>query len=82
MPVPSNKIMPKKLNFKKMVEEIDVLTDTEFCFNMELKLLPLTEKNKTCYTQKEAQKMVELLSSIYSVAHCIHCKACQTRYLE
>lgn len=61
----------KNLNYYKMLQEIDKLTDTDFVADMEYKEI---------YTEKESQKMAKLLSDIYSIAHCIHCVACQKKY--
>jgi hypothetical protein len=65
-----------KLDYKKMLKEIDALVETDFCFEMECHKLPNVSK----FTQKEAEQMSEIISSIYSIAHCVHCSACQTKY--
>ena len=65
------------LDYKKMVDEIDDLVETDFCFDMELKQLP---KSKPI-TKKEALEMVKILGQIYMISHCNTCKACQGRYV-
>lgn len=65
-----------KLNHLKMLEEIDDLVETDFCFNMDLKTMPRSKK----FTQKEAHEMAQLLERIYLIAHCIHCSACNSKY--
>jgi succinate dehydrogenase/fumarate reductase-like Fe-S protein len=67
----------QRLNHYKMLKEIVGLVETDFCSEMEMKSLPKSKQ----YTQKEAQQMANLLGKIYSTAHCIHCYACQTKYL-
>ncbi len=62
-------------DYEKMVRDIDELVETDFCFEMEGKLVSKTES----YTQEEAKKMVVLLANIYSIAHSIHCKACRNK---
>ena len=63
-----------KLDYHKMLKEICKLTENDFCSEMELRQL------EGKYTQKEAERMSELLGKIYSISHCIHCKACQLKY--
>ena len=64
------------LDYKKMLKEICKLVETDFCQNMECKLLPDSRK----YTQKEAEEMAEILGNVYAIAHCLHCKACGVNY--
>lgn len=66
-----------KLNYKKMLSEIDKLTNNDWCAEMEMRLLPRSGG----YTQKEAKRMAKLLSRVYSISHCIRCEACQRKYL-
>jgi len=66
-----------KLNYKLMVKDINQLVENDFCADMEMKLIPKFRQ----YTQKEAKEMADLLSSVYLVSHCIHCKACQKAYI-
>ena len=68
--------MEGEIDYKKMVKEIDVLVETDFCCDMECHAL---EHSKP-FTQDEARKMSEIISSIYSIAHCIDCEACQGKY--
>ncbi len=74
----NKKITKKTLNHALMLKDIDQLVSNDFCADMECKLIP---KSKP-YTQKEAQKMADIISSVYLVSHCIHCKACQSIYLK
>lgn len=66
----------KKLNTLKMLEDINKLVDNDFIFSLECKLLPNAEK----FTQKEAKTMMDILTSVYLISHCIHCKACSRKY--
>ena len=63
-----------ELDYHKMIKEIDKLVQTDFVFDMECMLI--SKKHK--YTQKEAREMAKLLSTIYSISHIEHCKACRT----
>ncbi len=65
-----------KLNYKKMVQDIDKLVNNDWCENMEIKLLPKSEP----FTQKEARQMAELIARVYSISHCIFCQACGRKY--
>jgi len=60
-----------------MLEDICNLVETDFAFEMELKSLP---KSKP-YTQEEASHMSDIIGKVYSIAHCIHCEACQVKYI-
>jgi hypothetical protein len=62
------------MNYKKMVEDINKLAETDFNENMELKSLPGSDP----YTQDEAHVMSNTLSRIYLISHQIHCKAHKT----
>ena len=65
----------KKINHYQMLEEIETLVETDFCADMDMRLLG------GVYTQEEAKQMANLLGQVYSIAHCISCRACQTKYL-
>ena len=69
-----------KLNYLKMLQEIDVLVNNDFCNEMEYNSV-LNSKYTRKYTQKEAKQMADLLGKVYSISHCIHCKMCQRKYL-
>ena len=66
-----------KLDYKRMIEVVDELTSGDALEDYEWK----AATNKP-FTQSEALHMAILLTRIYSVAHCVHCTACQTKYLE
>ena len=66
-----------KLDLKRMIKEIDSLVENDFCADMEMKLI---FKSKA-YTQKEAKEMADIISSVYSISHCIHCEACAKKYI-
>ena len=68
----------KKLAHYKMLEEINTLVVTDFCEEMSMKSMKECSEK---YTQEEATQMADLLGRIYLIAHCIHCHACQTKYL-
>lgn len=73
----------KKLNHYKMLQDINSLAESDFVASMEMNLLPNTKSGKCYpYTQKESQEMASLLAQIYSISHCIHCHACQVKYLK
>ena len=67
----------QRLNHYKMLKEITALVETDFCAEMEMKTMPKSRQ----FTQEEAEQMAGLLARVYSIAHCIHCHACQTKYL-
>ena len=77
---PSNPKQEKvvKLNYKKMVEDIDELVETDFCFDMDCRAI----HPKQPFTHEESIKMRDILMKIYSIAHCNTCTACQGKYLS
>jgi len=66
----------KKLNYLKMLKEIDVLVNNDFCEDMECRLLPGGK-----FTIEEVKEMVKIISKVYSVSHCLTCLTCQRKYL-
>lgn len=66
----------EQLDTAKMSQEVSELVETDFAFDMNFKLID----KKYEYTQEEARKMADILGRIYSIAHCIHCRACQQIY--
>ena len=69
--------MKKKLDYKKMVDDIDELVETDFCFDMDSKAIHPEDP----FTHEESTKMRDILMRVYSVAHCNTCNACQGKYL-
>ena len=67
----------EKLDTAKMCQEIAEMLETDFAFNMNCRLAGEYE-----FTQKEARLMAHILGSIYTISHCISCKACQTKYVK
>lgn len=71
------------IDYKKMLEDICDLVEDDFCVDAEMNLIPNSKTGKCDpFTQKQAEEMASRLAQIYSVAHCIHCKACQNKYLK
>ena len=66
-----------ELDYKRMVGEIAELVETDFMFDMDCKNIPKSSP----ITQEEAMEMVGILGKVYSIAHCIHCGACNKKYL-
>lgn len=64
------------MNFKRMIQDIDKLVKTDFAFDMECKLIP----DSMMYTQEEAKQMADIISSVYAISHCEHCKSCSKKY--
>ena len=66
------------LDYEKIIKDVNKLVQTDFVFDMECKLIPKSKE----YTQEEAKEMADLLSSVYSISHCVNCKACGKKYLK
>lgn len=69
-------MIKQKLDYKKMVEMIDELVNTDFCADMEMKQLP---KSKP-YTKEEITKMVHIIGDVYAISHCLTCSACNVKF--
>jgi cytosine/adenosine deaminase-related metal-dependent hydrolase len=66
-----------QLDTERMVKEIANLVESDFCFDIDARFASDEPK----FTQEEAKQMAWLLGRVYSIAHCIHCTACQRKYL-
>jgi len=68
----------KKLNYEKMIKDIDEIMreHEDFLFDIESKTL-----TKKKYTQKEAQTMENLITRIYMISHAYPNGCCGTKYL-
>lgn len=79
MTTPSQKVTSKekKLNYKKMLEDILPIVEDDFCFDMDCHNLP----NSKPFTQEEAMEMAKRIGRVYSIAHGLRC-VCGNKYLE
>ena len=64
------------LNYKKMVEDINLIVQTDFMLDMECKQIPGAKP----YSQEEAEEMANALGRIYAISHCDTCSACNKKY--
>lgn len=64
-----------KLDYKKMVREIDKYVSNNFCEEMEYRTLSKHE-----ISQEEAKKMADILASIFKISHCCWCTSCSEKY--
>lgn len=65
-----------KLDYKKMLKDINTLVGTDFAMDMDYKQLPHSHP----YTQEEAGNMAQIIGQVYLIAHCTYCTACQGKY--
>ena len=63
-----------KLDYLKMLQDIDDLVSTDFCEDMEL------ETGK--FTQQEAVDMMRIIAKVYDIAHSTHCKHHGADYIK
>jgi len=61
--------LPLVLNYKKMLEDICLLVENDFFFDMDTRNVP----NPKPFTQEEAKQMCKIIGEVYSIAHGIHC---------
>lgn len=66
----------RKLNYKKMLEEIDALVNNDWGFDIDCHSLPHSKP----FTQAEAKEMARVLMKIYTISHGIDC-VCGNKYL-
>lgn len=71
----TNKTTAKRINHRKMLNDICNLVETNFCFEMDCRNLPNTKP----FTQEEAKEMNRIIGRVYLIAHGIHC-VCGNRY--
>jgi succinate dehydrogenase/fumarate reductase-like Fe-S protein len=65
----------QELNYKKMVNDINNIVSSEFCEEMSVRADFDRE-----ISQKQAKQMAHIIGEVYSIAHCITCKACSSKY--
>jgi hypothetical protein len=57
---------------EKWLREIDDLVSTDFCADM----MKIHAFDDLKFSQKDADKMADIIGSVYMYAHRIHCDAC------
>lgn len=67
----------KELDYKRMLGDINGLVDNDFCASMDAK----TYSCENEFTREDSVEMARILARVYSISHCIHCKACAEKYL-
>lgn len=75
------KITNKTLDYKSMISEIDriIQSNGDFLEDMECKAHHIG--GNPTYSQRDSKEMANILASIYTISHCVHCKACQGKWL-
>lgn len=75
------RITHKALDYKSMVNAIDkIIQDNgDFLEDMECKAHHIG--GNPTYSQRQSAEMADILASIYTISHCVHCKACQGKWL-
>ena len=61
-----------------MLKDINSLVETDFCEDVNNRMV----NKRAMFSQTEAREMATIIGQVYLIAHCIHCGACQTKYLE
>ena len=64
--------MSMEVDHKRMLKAIDELVNNGLGFDVTSKT-----SEKPTWTQEESEWMAETIGKVYSIAHCIHCRACQ-----
>lgn len=68
--------MKRKLNYKKMIEDINEIVTDEYFFDVEMKLLP----GGSDFTQEEAKEMINAITKVFMISHIISCNSCGREY--
>lgn len=70
--------MTQKLDYKKMLKDIDNLVNNDTVFSLEVYRCPTTQEFK----QEEVNQMLDIILDVYKISHTLHCKACRkSKYL-
>lgn len=68
------------LDYKRMVEEIDKLVNTDFGEDMNFKANILVNGKYREITQEEAREMANIIGQVYLISHAIDCENCGKKY--
>jgi hypothetical protein len=60
-----------KLDYLKMLEDINLLVESGFCEEM---------CAKSYIGKYDALKLAKIVGKVYLISHCTHCEACQGKY--
>jgi hypothetical protein len=66
-----------KLNYKKMVEDIDKIVNNDLCADLEMRLMP----NQGEISQEDAKTAIDIIGKVYMISHGITCSACNKKYI-
>ena len=66
-----------KLNYKRMVKDIDRLDNNYVCFDLELKLMPDSKE----ISPEDAKEAIRIIGQVYMISHGITCSNCNKKYL-
>lgn len=70
----------KKLDYKKMVEDINNLVETDFAEDMSMRANITHSGKHQEIKQEDAREMASLLARVYLISHCVHCESCGAKY--
>lgn len=68
------------LDYKRMVEEIDKLVNTDFGEDMSFKANVTVNGEYKEISQEDARKMANIIGSVYLISHAIDCDNCGKKY--
>jgi len=70
----------KNLDYKKMIEEIDILVDTDWGEEMSLLANITTNGKYKEISQEDARAMANVIGQVYLISHSLHCSNCCKKY--
>lgn len=62
-----------KLNYLKLVKDINDILEDDFCMDMDCKLNLNDGRDRNSFTQEEAQQMAKIIGSLYTLSHYWYC---------
>lgn len=71
-----------QVDYKKMLQEIDKIVSYDWGFSVTDDMVALPTSNYKEFTQEQAQEMSSAIGKICMIAHAIHCKACQRKWVK
>lgn len=70
----------KELDYKKMIEDINDLVETDFGEDMSLRANIEYCGKLLDISQRDAREMANIIGKVYLISHCVHCESCGVKY--
>ena len=74
--------MTDSLDYKKMIESIDKLVNTDFSEDMSYKANIRVDGKFNEISQEDARDMANIIGQVYLISHAAHCRNCQLEWIK